>query len=220
MRVFNRARNLLNERHALCERGVCARAMRINAFAFDEFECKPRPPVWLNARIENAGDIRVLQTRENVSLKQHAIMPTARISDEIRKLQSNTSLQPAVAAMRAPHACAATFAEQCVERVGADPLANGHVAALAVVRVIACVTCVACMAPIKEQTRRRGEEGAGLYAAFREQRFREQRFHAVITHGQRIKPCAARRLGHVEAGAHQCVESFELLQRERHLAYS
>ena len=82
VRVLHRAARLTEQLHARAHIERMRGAPSINTFAFDVFECKPRPAFAVHTAIEQGRDVAMFESRENPalhleSLYQHRVRAAA-----------------------------------------------------------------------------------------------------------------------------------------------
>ena len=103
---------LPQRRSALCAPGV-------DRLAFDMLQRQVRAAQGIDTRIEQAGDLRVLQPGQDVALTREALLEHACPGD-VRQLQRHWALDQAVAALCQPYRAHPALAQRAQQPVRAD----------------------------------------------------------------------------------------------------
>src|SRR5439155_18067707 len=123
--VLHRQQDLAKQRDAFAQGQAAAVAEARDRLAFDIFEREPGLPVLRDAGVEQPGDVRVTQARENVALAVEAHRERLAAGPRIRQFHRHLALERTVVALSQPHLGHAAFAERSDQAIRPDAAARG-----------------------------------------------------------------------------------------------
>jgi hypothetical protein len=120
--VGDRFKHLEKELEAPLHTEALRIAIFIDRPAFDVFENQVGLTRGCNARIDQARNVRIRQTRENLAFAPEALLAAPPDEAGVEEFQGGPALEAAVAPMREPDVAHPALADQRIERVRAEDL--------------------------------------------------------------------------------------------------
>jgi hypothetical protein len=123
MRQIDRLRNGEDQPDARCEIGADALAPGVDRLALHELQYEIRPPVRRDPAVEKAGDVRMLEARQDLALAQEAAQHRVRVHAALEELERHRLLEVTVGALGLPDLAHAAAPEKPLQAIGPDAVA-------------------------------------------------------------------------------------------------
>ena len=120
----HRCQHGIKQRQPRCHRQAVRIAVAVNALALHQLQHQIRLAAVADAGVQQVGDVRVREARQDLALAAKALRPGAADQRQVQQLDGHRCVEAAVFAPRPPHAATTTLADGCLQQVGAQALAG------------------------------------------------------------------------------------------------